>query len=164
MLRRTISKDGFTLIPLGGNNLGKYAIVDNDEVWVEQHAWWLDRHGHVMTTIGHKNKSLHRLIAKTPEDLATDHINGDKLDNRKGNLRACINRDNLLNRGPQKNNKSGYKGVSWNKPLSKWVAQISINRKQRYLGLFTDIEEAAKAYDKAAKENHGDFARLNYGA
>lgn len=90
-----------------------------------------------------------------------DHINGDGLDNRKSNLRICNGSQNRCNKGKPKNNTSGYKGVTWHTPNKKWVAQIAVNGKHSYIGSFKTKEEAAKAYNKKAKELHGEFARLN---
>ena len=90
-----------------------------------------------------------------------DHINGIKDDNRIINLRECTTQQNGMNRGPQKNNSSGYKGVGWSKKSSKWRAQIRFNNKSIYLGLFDDKKEAAKIYNKEAKKLFGEFVYLN---
>ena len=98
----------------------------------------------------------------TPKGMATDHINGDGLDNRKQNLRICTHAENLRNRRLGKNNTSGYKGVSWHKLHKLWYAHISHNKKLMSLGYFKDKEEAAKAYDRKAIELFGEFAKLNF--
>jgi len=90
-----------------------------------------------------------------------DHINGDKKDNRFSNLREATRSQNLSNIGPQKNNKSGFKGVCFNKMVSLWEAQITKNYQHRRLGYFNCPREAAHAYNKAAIELHGEFAVLN---
>ena len=105
---------------------------------------------------------LHRLIMNTPKGMQTDHINGDTLDNRKQNLRICTAAENQRNRGPTKNNKSGFKGVGWHTRNKKWYARIMHNNKRTYLGSFKDKEEAARAYDRKAIELHGEFAKLNF--
>ena len=66
--------------------------------------------------------------------------NRNKLDNRKENLRTCSDQENMCNRTKQSNNTSGYKGVSWDKKLCKWLAKITYKRKQIYLGIFNDIK------------------------
>lgn len=107
------------------------------------------------------NVFMHRVIAQTPEGMDTDHINGNKLDNRVENLRVCSRAENKHNIGLISTNKSGYKGVSFNSHAGKWMAQILVNGEHRYLGLYTDPIEAAKAYNLAAVELQGEFARVN---
>lgn len=89
-----------------------------------------------------------------------DHIDGDGLNNRRSNLRLATQMQNASNRKLNKNNTSGYKGVSWDTKTDKWVAQIMTNQKQNRLGYFDNPEDAYKAYCAAALELHGEFARL----
>jgi hypothetical protein len=105
---------------------------------------------------------FHRLIMNTPKGMDTDHINGNPLDNRKENLRICTAAENARNKGPLKNNKSGFKGVNWHKRDKRWRSQISCYKKYTHIGYFKDKEEAARAYDVKAKELHGEFAYLNF--
>ena len=91
--------------------------------------------------------------------LVVDHINGDPLDNRKSNLRICTQHNNLFNQ--KRGNKFGYKGVV--KFFSgKYQAMIWDGKKNNHLGMFESKEDAARAYDKAAKELHGEYAYLNF--
>lgn len=98
----------------------------------------------------------------------TDHINGNRLDNRRENLRVVTNRQNLLNRRLQDNNTSGYRGVSHyngqaHKDIKKrWTAEIKVMGKRKHLGYYLTAEDAARAYDKAARELNGEFAMLNF--
>ena len=109
---------------------------------------------------------LHRLIMNTPKGMQTDHINGDTLDNRKQNLRICTAAENQRNRGPTKNNKSGFKGVRWHIRDKKWCAAIRHEGINIHIGYFKDKEEAASAYDKKAIELELDqekkFFKLNF--
>ncbi len=89
-----------------------------------------------------------------------DHKNGNTLDNRRSNLRLATHSQNQHNKGLQSNNTSGYKGVTFSKTHKKWRANIQIDNKKKFLGLFDTPEQAHKAYCKAAKELHGEFSRL----
>lgn len=91
----------------------------------------------------------------------TDHINHNGLDNRKCNLRICTYSQNGQNRRKQRSS-SKFKGVTRNKISKKWFAQIQINGKGKYLGSFIDEIDAAKVYDKAAKQLFGEFAQTNF--
>lgn len=105
---------------------------------------------------------MHRVILERMgfKDFAqSDHINQDKLDNRRYNLRPATFSQNGCNQGVQKNNTSGYKGVFWNQ--GKWMTQIKVDGKVIYLGYYDDPKEAARAYNKAALKYHGEFAVLN---
>lgn len=108
----------------------------------------------------YKREYLHRLITKAPKGLFVDHINGDKLDNRKKNLRICTSAQSACNTKTSSNSKSGFKGV-WKLPYGRWCAQITKNREKIHVGVFDTPEEAALAYNKKAKELHGEFAWLN---
>jgi len=87
-----------------------------------------------------------------------DHINGSKEDNRWANLRESTSSQNKWNAGPQKRNKSGYKGVSWHTSKQKWRAVITRFRTQHHLGYFDCPQQAYYAYCRAAKKMHGEFA------
>jgi hypothetical protein len=90
-------------------------------------------------------------------DKVVDHINGNKLDNRKSNLRICTQQDNCRNRCVQSNNKSGYKGVSFNKEKQKYEACICIDKKTIHLGLFNSAIDAAIAYKNSETKLFGKF-------
>lgn len=102
---------------------------------------------------------LHRLMVACPEGLFVDHINGNGLDNRRSNLRICTHAENMRNRKTHSNNKSGYKGVYFDKDGSRWRAQIRAEGKKHSLGSFDTPEKAYEAYLSASKELHGEFAR-----
>jgi hypothetical protein len=104
---------------------------------------------------------VHRLVA-TRMGLDTshcvDHIDGNSLNNTRSNLRAATKAQNGYNRGKSKNNKSGIKGISWDKSRSKWAVQIRADGTTRNLGRFDTKEDAAEAYRKAVKKYHKEFA------
>ena len=144
---------------------GKEAIVDDEDYKeLSRHKWCYDgEYASGRTAFSnHKKIRMHQEIMRTPHGMYTDHINGDKLDNRRENLRICSNSENIQNQKIRKNNTSGYKGVTWDKQHQKWCAQIKINYKHYHLGLFENPVDAAKAHDKAARKYCGEFAHLNF--
>jgi len=108
----------------------------------------------------YKKFYLHRVIMNTPKGLDTDHINGNKLDNRRANLRIATRSQNNANQRKTRGT-SRYKGVCWFKQKSKWKAEIKLNGKRKHLGLFENEYDAAMAYNKAAKERFNSYAKLN---
>ncbi len=92
----------------------------------------------------------------------TDHINGDGLDNRRCNLRPASPAENHHNVFMYPNNTTGFKGVSFDKQTLRWAANIKVDGVQIWLGRHDSPEAAALAYDNAAREHHGEFARLNF--
>jgi hypothetical protein len=105
---------------------------------------------------------LHRQILNLDptSKYVVDHINHNPLDNREENLRICTSTQNSMNRGKQTNNTSGYKGVS--RYRGSWQVGIVIEGVRKHIGIFPDIEVAARAYDLEAKKNFGVFANLNF--
>lgn len=109
---------------------------------------------------------IHRLlwelfVSPISEGMEIDHKNGNRLDNSFENLRLATPRQNLINRIPKKGSKTGYRGVSHTNGASTYTAKIKLNSKPLYLGSFRTKEEAALAYNEAAKKYQGDFAILN---
>ena len=107
---------------------------------------------------------MHRVIMDTPKGMLTDHINGNGLDNRRGNLRICSMSENMANRSKTVQNSTGYKGVynTGDSQLNPYSAKIEKNKKVYCLGHYATPEDAARAYDAKAKELHGEFAYLNF--
>lgn len=146
---------------------GKVALVDDDNYdWLAQYSWYASFSGHwyAVTNVrlaGKKKKVyMHRMIsgAKDPK-TEIDHIDGDGLNNTRTNLRQATRSENMRNRSNQRNNTSGWKGVY--KGDKKFRAQIGIHRKSMHLGTFDTPEDAAAAYDRAARELHGVFSLTN---
>ena len=106
--------------------------------------------------------SMHRFLAGINDwSVKVDHANGDGLDNRMSNIRLSTNSQNLMNRGKTSLNSSGYKGVTWSKKGKAFYASITHNKKTIHLGTFNDKVSAAIAYNAAAIQFHGEFAKLN---
>lgn len=99
-----------------------------------------------------------RSLTKAEE---VDHIDRNPLNNRRSNLRIATHAENLRNRGKNRNNTSGYKGVTWDKGEGKWSASITVNYKRVHLGRYSNPEDAYAAYCKAVKEYHGEFSCLD---
>lgn len=154
-------------IPLNGKRgVGLFALIDDEDFeLISSYRWNLDFSGYAVTypRINGRQKTLpmHRLVMGEPKAMQVDHINRNKLDNRKSNLRLCTHAQNMVNVGLTKANKSGYKGVRWNERLRKWQASIRTCGKPRHLGLFDSREAAALSYNIAASRLHGEFAWLN---
>lgn len=135
--------------------------VDNEDFdYLKKIPWKMNKNFYACnTTYG----LMHRIITKCEKGKVVDHINHDTTDNRKSNLRICTNNFNSMNSRKIKLNKSSvYKGVSWYKRDGIWTSYIMISRKRIYLGRFKCEIEAAKAYDKKAKELFGEYAYLNF--
>jgi hypothetical protein len=104
---------------------------------------------------------MHRLVTNAPHGMVVDHIDGDTLNNTKSNLRICTSTENKRNCKLYKNSSSGHKGVHWYPyhNLNKWQATISVNHKQRTIGIYDTYEEAVNAREEAEKIYYGEFAR-----
>lgn len=114
--------------------------------------------------IGGANLLAHRVVyllatGSDPKEMNIDHINGDGTDNRIENLRLATPAQNSWNRGLNKNNTSGIKGVRFYKATGRWHATIWVKWDSIHLGYFATQEEAAAAYARAAEQLHGEFAR-----
>lgn len=146
---------------------GQFATVDEaDFEAITALTWYAGKNGYAACDLRRDGKrirlTMHRYLLNAPAGSYVDHINGNKLDNRRENLRLCTNQENLRNAGRSKANTSGFKGVSYDKPRDKWAAYICPNGSKIFLGRFANAEAAARAYDEAALKYHGDFARLNF--
>lgn len=139
-------------------------INDEDFDKINKYKWNAHFNGHnnyARARINNKMVYMHHFILGNPIDYI-DHKDGNGLNNMKSNLRFCTNQMNQANRKINKNNKSGYKGVSWSKEKKKWVVNITFNRKTIFFGYYTDLISAAKKYDNEAKKLFGEFAKTNF--
>lgn len=147
---------------------GKVALVDDaDYELVSRYRWNVTDSGYAHTILYERGKyagylRMHRLILGLgPREIA-DHINGDRLDNRRCNLRRCNYSQNSMNRRKMRGATSQYKGVIWNPEQKTWDANIYPNNTHKRLGHYHDEEAAARAYDAAATQLYGDFAKVNF--
>lgn len=130
--------------------------------------WTINNIGYVLCYIGGKEYQLHRYIMglsfyNPKNDIIVDHINGNKLDNRKSNLRICKKKNNPKNCSLYSNNTSGHKGISWIKRLEKWQVNIQVDNNQIYLGIYKDIKQAIKVRKEAEIKYFGEYSR-DYGS
>jgi hypothetical protein len=138
-------------------------VDDEDYEFLSKFNWQVDKYNTVQTHKTDKinNTLIHRLIMNPPNGVEIDHIDGNRLNNRKSNLRFATSSQNKINRGPRKDNTSGFKGVSLNKKLNKYGVRLMIDGKYKHLGLFNNKIEAAKVYNENALKYYGEFAWLN---
>jgi len=145
----------------------QFAIVDQDDYQkLAGYPWQLyeNKSGNLYAVRFDNGRSIkmHRVIMNAPPGKIVDHRNHEGLDNTKRNLRFATISQNNCNVKRTKNCSSKYKGVCRRKGRNKWHACISYNCKKIHLGYFDNEEDAARAYDEAAKVYHGNFAMLNF--
>lgn len=140
---------------------GKSAVVDDEDYDFLMQWKWRYQKGYAVRDIRKKQLYMHRVILNTPLGFDTDHINLNRLDNRKSNLRIATRFENNCNRKLRSDNDSGFKGVCWAVNRAKWRAYIFHKGKHFHLGYFENVKDAANAYNEAAKSRFGEFARLN---
>lgn len=156
-------KNGIGLIPVGH---GKVATVDAED-WerLSKEFWYINKMGYAVRVEKKGGVSwvrwLHREVLPVPEGKCCDHIDHDPLNCRKTNLRLATFQENCRNRNKHRDGKSRFKGVCLNVGNRKWQASICLSGKQCNLGYFADEEDAALAYDAAARFIFGEFALTN---
>lgn len=148
---------------------GKFAIVDEEDYQrLMEHNWHYSGEYAARSITRRKNGKrnssnvwMHKVVINSPEGMQVDHINRNKLDNRKSNLRVCTSHQNSINIGIRKDNNSGYKGVFFDSRSGKWVARIRHREKSIWIGTFDCVHQAGRAYNDVAFKFHGEFAYLN---
>lgn len=155
----------------------KIALVDDaDYDALMQYTWSVQRNRGVWyaqratpRSEGHRIVLMHRQIMRAPPRVRVDHKDHDGLNNQRHNLRFATHAQNLRNQHKRKRATSRFKGVYWNTSTDCWRAQISDGTKTArgyahrvHLGYFHTEEEAAHAYDEAARSIFGAFALLNF--
>lgn len=169
--RPIIYKKDRALVELTQGKFSKIDVQDGPEIG--NHNWYTRkvRFSHLFYALRSVHKDggvtavfLHNEIMPPETGKEIDHRNGNGLDNRRSNLRACSHMENLQNSRKSTNKKfsSLYKGVDWHKRAKRWRARITVDRKRIDLGTYTHESQAAIAYDRAAIEHFGNFAYLNF--
>jgi hypothetical protein len=144
-------------------------VDDEDTGLISKYSWRIAKKDGLVqyakcTINGYDTLLMHRLIMDAQPGELVDHINGNGLDNRRANLRRATPAEQQYNKRVQKKRAtihSQFKGVSWVVASQKWKAQIHKDYRSIHLGTFDTEEDAAMAYDKAATELFGEFARTN---
>lgn len=146
---------------------GVTAVDDADFFLLNLWRWNINSTGYVrrLEDVAGKQRTIlmHRFIMGAEPGEIVDHRDGDPANNRRANLRKTDSQGNNRNSAPRRHSRSGYKGVEYRDRWGpRWYAYIVLDGRKKYLGSFTDPAEAARAYDAAAVEHFGEFARLNF--
>lgn len=155
-------------------DMGDYSIIndkikiDNDDlekILQYDRYLFINAEGYALFKYKQEEIFIHRLIAGLPNrydpetKLIADHIDGDRLNNRKQNLRIVKKEINPINCKRYANNTSGCKGVSWLERLGKWQVNINVNKKSIYLGVYSDYDEAVRVRKEAEEKYYGEYNR-----
>lgn len=140
---------------------GGETLIDADDLPKLKGHIWYQHMGYARARAPHGEIHMSHVILPCPDGMFIDHINRNKLDNRKANLRIATRSQNNANRRSFKNSSSIYKGVHWNKKSGLWEAAIRKNNRTITLGMYEDEIAAASAYNAYARKLWGEFAVLN---
>lgn len=140
-------------------------VDDADYDWLNSFKWQVFNTGYAVRNYGGKlrlKQSMHRMIlGLTDPKIKCDHKDRNRLNNCRGNLRVVTERQNSMNKSSAKGSSSKYLGVCWVKTRKKWVANIKMNNKTKFLGHFEKEVDAAIKYNEYATFLHGEYANLN---
>lgn len=145
-------------------------VDDQDWEYLSQFKWYVCKGRYTYYALRHVRKddgkrtslSMHRDLMSADYGSQVDHVNGDGLDNQRNNLRLATQIQNTQNQRIRSDNRTGYKGVHKCNDSKGWSAKIVVNRKHIGLGSYPTPEDAARAYDEAARKHYGEYARTNF--
>ncbi len=161
---KIVAHEGYSELVLynkQGVEVGRSLIDNLDVDTVSKYKWYLNADGYAIG--GKDNRTrLHRFLLKPDRDNDIDHINNNRLDNRRKNLRECTRKENIRNNSNREGSSSQYKGVAYVARDNKYSTRIKVDGEEIWLGQFSSEIEAAKMYDKAAKKYFKEFANLNF--
>ena len=145
---------------------GREAFVsDKDYGYLMQWKWYFNGGYAVRNKPGPSRGTLmmHTVVArrKGVQSREVDHMDRNRLNNQRSNLRAASRQQNVANSGPRRNGRTGFRGVTWRGRNQKFQARITVNGNQESLGLYRAAVEAAQAYNKAASKYFGPYAYQN---
>ena len=144
---------------------GKTLVDDEDYEQLLKEGWkWQYSDGYAVREDSKTRRKIKlcNWLLGLPMTQMIDHIDHNTANDQRYNLRPCTASQNRCNAAKKANSSSKYKGVAWNKRFKKWQVYICVFKKQTYLGSYSNEEEAARVYDRAAKELHEEFACLNF--
>lgn len=143
-------------------NGGDFLFDEIDLPLISGHTWHLGLRGYPATHVNGKTVVLHKLLIPDADGFEIDHINGNKLDNRRENLRICTHQQNSYNQKRRRTNTSGYIGVSYVSGRGCYEAYIHHHGKKHHLGRFPNADMAARTRDCVARILFGEYANLNF--
>lgn len=147
---------------------GLVALVDDEDyAEVSKYKWFANNNGYAARNVKDQSTGkrttlvMHRILMglEQGDTRQVDHVDGNRVNNCRSNMRIVMPAENAKNRKGNHNNTSGYKGVVWRKSSRKWVAQIGVNGKKVGLGYFDDPQKAYEAYCAASIRLHGEFGK-----
>lgn len=140
-------------------NTGKKFIFDKEDFnLLKGHSWFENDQGYIMTSLRGRSMRMHRMLVNCKDGDIIDHRNRNRVDNRRCNLRIATRQLNGMNRGANKNSRTGVKGVGFDMKSKRYIARMVVDGMSIHLGTFRTQEEAQMARQKAEERYFGEFA------